>query len=124
MSDLEFHIQRLIAWVQTQEGCPSNWSDIQIVEDTMPPLRKGELWNIPKKSLQSIKQYEERFNELLMKGYHWVNINFGGIYQKRAILFIEYPRNSFDAPKDKVSVNLSGPAGCEWDLSKKICVIE
>ncbi len=93
MSDLEFHVQRLIRWVHNLEGCPESWADILIVEDPSFCFR-GETWKIPKESLLTIKQYEGRFNELLKRGYSWVNINFGGLYLGNAIVFIEYPKEA------------------------------
>ncbi|XCN71635.1 MAG: hypothetical protein Q3M24_15140 [Candidatus Electrothrix aestuarii] len=124
MSGLEFHVQRLITWVSTLEGCPASWSDVRIVDDSLQPLcNEKRLWEISRNSLMSIEQYEERFSELLAKGYHWLNLNFAGVYQDSAILFIECPANSANIPKEKVSVNLSGPAGNEWDLSKRLIII-
>jgi hypothetical protein len=122
MSDLELHIQRLIAWAHTLNGCPESWSDIQIVEDPLFTFR-GETWKIPEDALLSIKEYEGRFSELLMSGYSWVNLNFGGIYNNNAIVFVEYPRQFSGCSKGQVSVNPSGPEGNEWDLTRKLCIV-
>ena len=123
MSDLDLHIQRLIEWAHTQDGCPKNWADIQIIEDPSFSIR-SEKWKASKESLMSIKQYEEIFNDLLNKGYSWININFGGIYKNKAIIFIEYPSNPINIPKEKVSINYSGPEGYEWDITEKLCITE
>lgn len=122
MSDLELHIQRLTGWARTLNGCPECWSAIQIVEDPLFSYR-GETWKIPESALMSVKEYEDRFGELLLSGYSWVNLNFAGIFKNNAIVFVEYPRQSSGCSKAKVSVNLSGPEGKEWDLSKKLCVV-
>ncbi|MCP4978002.1 MAG: hypothetical protein GY931_17780 [Maribacter sp.] len=123
MSELEVHIQELFKWVRTLEGCPQNWNGVQIIEDPSFSIR-GKVWKVPKESLKSIKEYEGRFEELLEKGYSWININFGGIYNDNAIVFIEYPNQSSGLPKDKVPVVPSGPFGHEWDLSNKLCIIK
>ena len=123
MSNLEFHLQRLSEWVRTLDGCPDSWADIFIVEDPSFYFR-GETWKVPKESLKNAKQYEKRFNYLLRKGYSWININFGGIYQGDAIVFVEYPRKASGIPENKVSVNFSGPEGYEWDLTEKLSITE
>lgn len=123
MSEIELHVGRLADWVRTLDGCPECWVGVQIVEDPLFTYR-GEKWEVPREALKSMSQYEGRFRELLSKGYSWVNINFGGIYQGNAIIFVEYPREASGTPKDKVSVNCSGPLGYEWDLTDKLCVID
>jgi hypothetical protein len=109
--------------MRTLDGCPENWIDILIIEDPMFHVR-GEEWKVARKSLLTPGEFENRFNELLARGYSWININFGGVYQNNAIVFIEYPKESSGVPKEKVSINQSGPQGYEWDLDKKLCVVE
>jgi hypothetical protein len=122
MSDLEIYIQRLIGWARTHYDFPENWSDIQIVEDPFFTYR-GETWKIPEDAFMNVNEYEGRFSDILMSGYSWVNLNFGGIYNNMAIVFIEFPHQSSGCSKAQVSVNLSGPEGNIWDLSKKLCIV-
>lgn len=123
MNELETHVRTLVEWVKTLDGCPESWSSIQIVEDPLFTYR-GKNWEIPRESLKPMSQYEDRFRDLLSKGYSWININFGGIYQGNAVVFVEYPRESSGVPKEKVTVNVSGPEGNVWDLTTKLCVLD
>jgi len=121
MSEIEFHLQRLTEWVRTLEGCPKKWNDILIVEDPSFSYR-GKEWAIPQTALINSKLYESRFSELLNRGYSWINLNFGGLYEGNAIVFVEHPKEASGVPADKVSVNPSGPEGNKWDLTKRLLI--
>jgi len=123
MGDLELFIHKLTEWVHSLNGCPENWLDLKIVEDSSFIIR-SEAWELPKAALLSVMEYEDKFSDLLSSGYSWINLNFGGIHNDTAIVFVEYPKHSSGCPKDKVTVNLSGPDGNEWDLSKKLRIVD
>lgn len=122
MSELELHINNSLEWIRTLSGYSDDWSDIKIVEDPLFEVR-DETWNVQNNAFMTTDQYESRFSELLNMGYSWININFGGIYQNSMIIFIEYPRESSNIPKDKVSVNPSGPMDDTWNLNEKLVVV-
>lgn len=123
MADFEHHINKLFSWVQSLEGCPDQWSGVLIVEDPEFELRQSQ-WNIPNDSLMSPEQYNARFEFLLERGYSWININFGGVFNGKAVVFIEFPKQAAGIPKHKVPVNFSGPCHREWDLTDKIHIAQ
>lgn len=103
-----------------------SWSQILVVEQQSVIGGKPEL--IPKSAMISADEYETRFDELLSMGYDWINMNAKGILQNAFIVQIEYPLRSINAPRNKVSVNYSGPAIYDeeplWDLSNTVKILE
>ena len=83
---------------------------------------------MPKSALISAYRYEKRFDELLSKGYDWINMNAMGILNNSFIVQIAFPIKSLNAPRGIVSVNYSGPAIFDtkplWDLSDKVEILE
>jgi hypothetical protein len=102
------------------------WAHILVVEERS--IMWGKITFIPKSMLVPATSYENRFDELLSKGYDWINMNAMGILQNSFIVQIEFPLKSRNAPRDKVSVNYSGPAIFDkkplWDLSNKVLILE
>lgn len=88
----------------------------------------GKITYIPKSVLVLATDYEKRFDELLSKGYDWINMNAMGLLQNSFIVQIEFPLKSLNASRDKVSVNYSGPTILNkqplWDLSNKVKILE
>ena len=102
------------------------WSQVLVVEQQF--IAWGKIIHISKSALISANEYEKRFDELLNKGYDWLNMNAMGILHNAFIVQIEFPCKSLNAPRDKVSVNYSGPAifngASEWDLSNKVQILD
>jgi len=104
-----------------------SWSQVFVVESDLIT------WGIPqliqKVALIPAVEYEKRFDELLSTGYDWINMNAKGILNDAFIVEIDYPRyTNLNAPRNKVSVNFSGPATIgaepEWNLSNSVKIIE
>lgn len=56
-----------------------------------------------------VKDFEKAFDDLLHKGYGWINLHCAGIYQKNIIFTLELPHTSSSIPYGKTSINYSGP---------------
>ena len=102
------------------------WSQVLVVE--WQSVICGEIDLIPKSALISADEYEKRFDELLNMGGGWLNMNAMGILNNAFIVQIEFPLRGINAPRNKVSVNYSGPAMYNkeplWDLSSKVKILE
>jgi hypothetical protein len=85
--------------------------------------------------LRTPAEYEQRFEELLDRGYSWLNVGFRGIYRNFLIVGVELPSLKFPDgsgrsiprtlyPGHRTSINLSGPCNAvvdrglsvEWEL--------
>ena len=121
MTELENKLEKLIQWGCSLNDFPRKWSEILVIEDPLFKFRAEE-WEVPRTSLNSITDYSSRFNKLLNSGYSWINLNIGGLYQGKLIIFIEYPREPSGYPKGKTSINYSGPEGNIWDLNSKLSI--
>src|SRR5688500_5777198 len=84
---------------------PSNLSWVRVVVVEEESIMRGKITHIPKSALISAHKYEKRFDELLRKGYDWINMNAMGILHNSFIVQISFPIKSLYAPRDKVSVN-------------------
>jgi len=69
----------------------------------------NEITLIPKSKLYSIESYSKRFEELLDKGYSWINLVGNGVKDGNLIVSVELPKRPVGVIKEKISVNLSGP---------------
>ena len=102
------------------------WSQVLFVE--VQTFAAGKVPEIPQSALISSQDYAKRFDELLESGYHWINMNALGIWKDNLIIVIELPSYKSNIPKEKVSVNFSGPVIIDekpqWDLSNRIEVLE
>ncbi len=92
---------------QWAEQTPS-WSRVLFVEDK-DIKREGVHCSIARSSLWTRNDYEARFDELLNDGYGWINMNFAGILDGSFLVIIELPHYKNSVPREKVSVNFSGP---------------
>ena len=120
----ENHFNELISLFEPPEHL--FWAHILVGEERS--IMWGKITYIPKSVLVLATDYEKRFDELLSKGYDWINMNAMGILQYSFIVLIEFPLKSLNASRDKVSVNYSGPAIFNkqplWDLSNKVKILE
>lgn len=98
------------------------WSQVLFLESTS--FIDGNVSKVPRSALIPAREYAERFNELLDKGYSWINMSALGVWKGSLIVVIELPSYDNNVPRDKVSVNFSGPVIIDgkpqWDLSERI----
>ena len=103
-----------------------SWSCILVVEERS--VIYGNFILLPKLALVSANEYEKRFDELLNMGYAWINMSAMGIMDNAFIVEIGLPIQGRNAPRNKVSVNYSGPMIIDgkplWDLSSKVKILE
>ena len=125
VSDLEKNLSRLISFFPKWSNWMS-WSQVLFLENT--PFTHGNPSIIPKSALIPSEEYAKRFEELLDKGYSWINMNAFGVWEEKLIVVIELPSYSSNISRDKISVNFSGPAMLngkpQWDLSKRVELVE
>jgi hypothetical protein len=125
MNDLEKHLNRLIPFME-QWGAPSSWSRVLFVEDTS--IARGMPSLIPRHSLIPMADYAVRFDSHLGAGHSWINMNAAGILGDALLVVIELPRYINNVPREKTSVNFSGPAILDgkpqWDASRMYKIVE
>ena len=118
------HFNDLLAYFRPLKNL--SWSRVVVIEQQSITWENPQF--IPKSALISADEYEKRFDELLSMGYAWINMNAKGILENAFIVQVEFPLKSINAPRNKVSVNYSGPMIIDgkplWDLSSKVKLLE
>lgn len=100
------HLNRLIEILKKYEGCPK-WEGILLVEDS--EVRHEETKYIPRNAIKTPEEFSQRFEEILGKGYDWINLVANGVLGNNLLVSIELPSRTIGASIDEVTVNLSGP---------------
>ena len=125
MSDLEKHLNQLVSLMK-EHGMPSSWSRVLFVEDTS--ISHGLPSYIPRQALITLENYAARFDEHLDEGHSWINMSAAGILDDALLVIIHLPQYKNSVPRDRVSVNLSGPAMLNgkslWDASDKYIIVD
>lgn len=112
-------ITELASWLDRDGNAPC-WSSVLVLED--PNFDFGIRSTVPRDRFQTVEQYEQRFAELLGKGFNWINVSAFSLYNSFLIVRIEFPRVEGILPEDKVPIMYSGP-WCDsqgnpiWDIS-------
>jgi hypothetical protein len=107
MNDLQQHLDRLFSFVR-QSTQPLSWTRVLIVEDTA--ITHGEFLFIPRSALTTVEAYTTQFEAHLNAGHSWINMNAAGVVGDTLLVIIELPQYTNTVPKERVSVNLSGPS--------------
>jgi hypothetical protein len=107
MSDLDLHLARLMTFSQrwTKE---LSWSRVLFVEEKDIEWKSGRSC-IARSALWTHDDYRARFDEHLNAGHGWINMNAAGVLDGSFVVVIELPNYQNTAPRDRVSVNISGP---------------
>lgn len=125
MNDLEKHFQRLTTYME-QSGAPASWSRVLFIEAAS--IVRGRTSLVPRKALIPMEDYAARFDSHLDAGHQWINMNAAGILGNALLVVIELPGYKSNAPRDKVSVNLSGAAHengvPRWDLTGRYRIVD
>lgn len=125
MNDLGKHLNQLISFMK-ERGAPSSWSRALFVEDTS--ITHGRPSLIPRKSLIPPEDYAARFASLLDAGHSWINMNAAGILDDALLVVVELPSYKNDVPREKVSVNFSGPSIMDgkpqWEASEGYRIVD
>jgi hypothetical protein len=110
MSALSLHLNRLLHWLQ-EIGLQLPSRDIRIVEISQirRPSTDGT-YHVRRNQVLSPLEYECRFDELLAKGYSWLNMSCYGVHDGSLIVAIEVPGPRTLYPGCPTSVNLSAPS--------------
>lgn len=106
--------------------CP-DWSHIIIFEES--DIKYLSLSESPKlcghiksEKIYKAENYEQRFQELIMRGYRWINISPQGLWNNDLLIIVEVPLNSSNYSADNTFINTAGlskdPSGnFKWDVS-------
>jgi hypothetical protein len=105
-STLAHHLRELEAFLRRHGDAPE-WTGILIVEDG--EITYGPRTRIPRSSLQTPNNFASRFDELVARGYGWINLVGNGVVEGKLIVSLETPRQSSDLPASQVPVIVSGP---------------
>jgi hypothetical protein len=107
MNDLDLHLVGLMTFSQkwTKE---LSWSHMLFVEEKDIEWRSGRS-RIKRSSLWTRDDYRARFDKHLNAGHGWVNMNAAGILDSLFLVVIELPGHQNTVPRDRVSINFSGP---------------
>lgn len=120
----ENHFKELLTFFKPPEII--SWSNVLVVEEQS--ITHGQIHLIPRSTLFTPEIYEKRFDELLSQGHSWVNMNLMGILDNTLIVQIEYPYYKNNIPRNKLSVNYSGPSirdgKVQWHLSSIVKIKE
>jgi hypothetical protein len=120
-NDLDRNLNLLISFFPQWSNWLS-WSQVLFLESTS--FIDNNVFKFPRSALIPTREYAERFNELLDKGYSWINMNALGVWKDSLIVVIELPSYDNNIPRGKVSINFSGPVIIDgkpqWDLSERI----
>jgi len=109
-------------WLKDKGDAPE-WKEILLIEDS--EMQHGISIIVPQKALKSPEEYAQRFEELLNRGYDWINLVGNGVLNNKLLVSIEFPKDPKRVPVDKISVNLSGPhigsnGKLQWYLDDKV----
>lgn len=125
MNALQQHLDRLASFIQGSAKQPLSWSRVLIIEDTA--ITHGKINFLPRAALATPEEYAARFEAHLEAGHSWINMNAAGILDDALLVVIELPGYFNVAPKNKVSVNLSGPnikdGQPQWDATDRIQIV-
>lgn len=106
---------RIMAGQPGQPPVPEEAVITELSHDRLDPLGRPV---IDAADLQTVAQYEERFSALMSKGLAWINLNYYGLIDGRALVIVEFPQHEPAAP-GATSVNFSGPSEAvsrtSWD---------
>lgn len=128
MSDIDAHFLNLMRFIREQCAAPE-WENVFFAESSEIKYESSdELWDgyirVPRMALMPMDEYCERFDALLDQGYSWINLNAAGIFDGNLLVVIELPNYKTGIPRNKVSVNLSGPSlkdGVpQWDIGARL----
>jgi hypothetical protein len=104
MRTLQTHLEELVKF-----SSPPPHAAVRVVElvaDVGEFDSQGK-WRIKAKALHEPQEYEARFQELLGRGYGWVNLTCVGIQDDFLVAGIQVPRE-VTGVRGGTSVNLSG----------------
>jgi hypothetical protein len=121
-NDLASCLQELQAHIIRWDAQPNAWSSIAIIEDSAV-RREKQFCYLALSDLSSPENYANRFAQLMMHGYSWLNMNAAGIVDHTLIVVIELP-NYVTTTIGKTSVNYSGApiiyGQSKWDANDRI----
>lgn len=123
-STLAHHLRELEAFLR-REGDAPEWTAILIVEDT--EITHGPRTKIPRSSLHTPNDFASRFDELVARGYGWINLVGNGVLDGKLIVSVEIPRESSGLASTDVPVMTCGPnfdsSKWGWDLSDRVQLV-
>lgn len=122
----------LLEFLSAQGPLPE-YKNIWVVEDcyikyqnrpSQPPVM-----TFPRSAIHDIKDYENRFDEILKSGVPWVNVSCYGFLPGVMLIGIELPNSNNYNPPNKVAINYSGPpmsidSRPRWDVFDRVIITD
>ena len=129
MRALEIHLARLEISLKSLPD-PPEWTGIRMVEgreiEHLP--NRPSFLRIPRSALKEPREYVSRFDDLLLRGYRWINLVGLGILGQMLLVSVEFPDQAGTTPAGRTSVNLSGPNLTSdgrpfWNLESRVEIL-
>lgn len=121
---LQQQIDLLFRKMAGEAGQPPVADDVVIAELSKETFDVRGRPVIARDELRTIEQYEERFSELMAKGFAWINLSSFGLLDGTALVTVEFPNYERVGGRAITSVNFSGPlqavARSTWDARPHI----
>ena len=123
-TDFAHHLRELEAFLRKDGDAPS-WDDVQVVMDS--DITHGPSMTIAESALHVPEQFSPKFDELVLRGYGWINLVGNGLIDGKLLVSLEVPRESSGIQSEQVHVNLSGPyrdasGRKRWNLEGRVHV--
>jgi hypothetical protein len=132
MSEIDAHFLSLTRFIK-EECAASEWRNVFFAESAEIEYEPtDEVWGgyirLKRMALKPMGKYRERFEALLDQGYSWINLNAAGIFDGNLLVVVELPNYKSGNPRNRVSVNLSGPSlkdGVpQWEIGARLKITE
>jgi hypothetical protein len=105
-------MEGLVASIQERGEIP-DYDTIWVVEtchiEFVPRPHVPPIMRFKQTSIHSIKEYEQRFQEILQSGVPWVHLSCFGITAGSMLIGIDIPRYSNFVTPDTVKFSFTGP---------------
>jgi len=85
------HLRELETFLR-RDGDAPEWTGILIVEDS--EIVHGARTRIPRSSLLTPDEFSSRFDELVARGYGWINLVGNGLLDGKLLVSVEIPHES------------------------------
>lgn len=120
------HLQRYQTWLKTLDGAPA-WARVVFVN--APDVQRPPFpTDITRDQLLSPEQFEEVFESYMDGRYTWINFECLGVID--GTLFLTHfvssqgPADEPHVPRDRISVNFSGPeTGSKWNAAARMRIV-
>jgi len=118
MSELKKHFERLMDFAK-QNNFHKPFLQVYFVEDKNVRRLPEKPDKLSRQNIFALKDYENRFNEILEQGHSWINLHFAGMVNDSLLILIELPNYKNNAAITTVNLSLAEKSVVEndWNIS-------